>query len=63
MGETSSRRVLNPDCEGSWEAGNIWLSFCMGSCLEDAIMLFREVTPVKNVWQPQLCPGRGAGQE
>lgn len=52
-------RALNPDREGSWDAGDIWLTFCVGSRLEDAIVLFREMTPVKNVWQPQLYPGRG----
>lgn len=52
-------RALNPDREGSWDAGDIWLTFCVGSRLEDAIVLFREMTPVKNVWQPQLYPGWG----
>lgn len=47
--ENSLLRTLNPGCECSWEAGDIWLLFCIGGCLEGAIILFKKVTPVKNV--------------
>lgn len=47
--ENPPLRALNPGCECSWEAGDIWLLFRIGGYLEGAVILFRKVTPVESV--------------